>query len=1567
MIQYLEYKSFATNSVGLTVGETYTSNELSFLGGEPIQNFPFGQSESDLIAFQVMASDGTELSSTYISSSLNYTAYTRSYIDVNNVGIAYSYDSFTSDFVIIGGETKSLFINVNSELSKLGVSAGTYRVGIQPVRAVVSSPSADPSCSLVVYDISPTRTEMSIVPTTLALATDTASVEFDTSYASFTDIAPVVKNLINPILSGITDANLYGSYYRAIAADPTGSALTKFYYAFKSDIDVINFITDIYYGVRRGGLRSNGQVSARDVSGIFDQFKNILFQNYESITTFQQLRDVYYSLFTYILDRELNQVTNQKPAEMSAIIQFFSGVLYDQVFFPTIDALERAYTRFFSGYLKNSAVIGDKTIPILNYVKTGRVSPTGHAIVTLKFSEPIPTNINLGDLLWIENTMAAEPVVQNVYYFADTTVVTTKLRGPNLRIKVEGEGNGTGALSTEDVIDATGSAYAELMSKMQTKANIAVTPSVDYRYFENFIHFSSAQARLSAYSAKYANLQAIHAGITDVEYKLTLQPSDVMYAKNKTDLETEALSIEGGFDGYENFLYGNPDWYAEHGKIYGTLSSASLYDWDNMDSLLSNAPDFISENLENGDYATFLNMLGHYFDNIGGYIDGFTTKNDNSNSEIDGISKDLTGYMLESLGWSAEVGNENLPLLLAEFSKDDFEVGSELWKKASNMSESDRNKYIWKRILNNLPFILKSKGTEAAIMALINCYGVPNNLIQVKEYGGIVNNSTLAQDSLYIFDENKFSVHFSGSGEYLKIPWTGSAQSVEFNVAFDTAKTSVDGNVFRLMNCSDKWVLGVVREAGLDWGRAFFSIQDGSGNVLTTTTERVPVFNGDTFSVMLRENDLHPDFSIKSVMSQSVADLYPRKYELFVKRNTDDRLTFEVSASILLSGSFNGEFRSGSFVYVGNYAQNTASLNIDPEAFFGSIDDVRIWELPLDTARFNAHTLFKGSYDTNQPTHVTSKQLFRMSFAYPMDLHAGSGVVTIPNAAFRGPFDAFEAVQFPAAVSPVNVNTECGTCDYISAYPYQFTVRSAHQTVSLPDFGSNKLRNNKINYSTQVLTSNLSSDTRSTLPVSQYLPTDSNRLGVFFSPSDQVNSDIIKFFGQFELGDLIGDPSELSAKTYRNFEKFRELYFNQGGGQIDYQAFLTLVRAYFDKSLFTYIKNLVPARSKLVTGALIEPTILERVKLPQKPVQQETHRNLAAHLSIGDATPSATIAPTLTRSIDIKTAGRSEFDDYNRAFYPDRLDSNGFGIYAENGITYYKGDYWRVDVLPVVRKFTSENVSRKSLLATTDYERTNCDGNRYTTFSQSFEVVNISQFPVLYQYPITPNLRLQTTDQYTLANRTEFSGFTGSISFFAWDQPPASSSGTHIVDAITLGGLVVIRGTAVSDNVYTTDAIGKIIEPIGIYGKTTGQVRISGSYNRHTGEFSGYVLLPNGTAMDSYFYVNASDRSIFDLLKSNTTGRLFKGITDSSYTYRRAISYQNVPAGSRPLNGYHFTHRRYKKPTVSKAEVKIVDDSGRFNGTYKRGLQTQKTTVQAETGLRDNSPAIVIKNSSQNG
>lgn len=1535
----IKYISQSTSS--LSFGSFLEKEDLDFFteGGSSI-NFPFGKTEKDFLEISVYDSQEN-----YVTSSLYYSTGTRiphtnSYYDVFNNPIQYSYSSYISDWVVVGNSTQSLFLDLGKQLRELNVSSGNYKVILELGRNIVGNEKTSKN-KLIIDTISTSRTEISVIPKTSKGTDDQINQEFNL----FSNGQILLKDVADDLIYGISKPEIYNIYNSAVIQNPNGSNSLMFYYGLKKDIDVISLLTDLYYGVKKGSVRSNGQISSNDILGIYDQFKNWTYQNYNSGTTFDAIRDYYYSLFVYIVDQELNRITNKKPDNYNEIVNFLKIIYYDSILYPSLENIETKYNTDLNGYFKYKVHLSNgDVVSVLNRKVSLSSDDRFYDKLVLKLDAPLSDNIKVGSDIWITNDFAFLPIVQNVYFFTPRIIRTIPIKGPNFFVKIENSGNSTDYLSMDDLVSGS-DAEGGLLYNSIISGSYGYSAAADYREFANFINFSSANLRVNAYGLKKSRIDELETAIQDIDSKLIVNPADKFYIQEKSDFQNEVNSLKIGFDGYESFLYNNPMWYKKHSEVVDGYSSASLYDKQNDNSLINNLPQFLLEDSEqNQDYIKFVSMIGHFFDNISLSVKQFTEKNNFSSAPSRGISMNMVGDMLRSLGWETEISKDNLDLILSSFSKSNFDFGSDFHKKSNQLSEETRNQVIWKRILNSLPLIYKTKGTESSLNALLSCFGIPKNIIKIKEYGGIQNSTTLEDKSLYIVDEVKYEPYFSGSGEYFQLNWTGSVQSLEFNLRFDPTKTSEEGKVFRLVNASDNWVLGAYRDRGNDWGKLFFSIGDGVGNTKTTMTSRIPIFDGNSYHVMLRKNDIDPLFGA----TQSF-DYYPTKYDLMVEKNEDERITFFATSSIFLSGSYNESFKSGSYLFIGNYNQNISSLSIDPEAFFGNIDDINLWESPITNARFTSHTLNRRSYDLESPQKMISENLYRISFERPLDLHTSS--ISLNNLSFRNDFPTFLAIDFPIGSNYEIIPIDCVDTE-VPTFPYQFTRKDVRLTMHLPDYGGNKFRSNRINYFEQSLVSNLSSETRVSVRSSEMSTIDSNKIGIFFSPADIQNSEIIKFFGDYPLGDLIGDPASVYDNTYSKFEKFKKIYYDQGFGNIDYQFFMNIVRFYFDKAMFNYIKSIVPARAKLVDGILIEPSILERPKIQLKPVKQEAIKQQVGSADMNSGIVSSML-PRLTSSLFVENKGTAIYSDVNQIFYPADEDEYGFSIYSENGVTFYQGKYYRVDKIKNKKSYQvyRDQVLPKSSL--NDYEISVDSGGTLQTVSRSYQKINLAKLPDIKEYGITSSFG--SVGKFYFSGSTSFnSGISGYGTFAA--------STTHTINGLITGSILGTLGPVSPTNWKSSD-----IKYNGLYMSSTYQPIYYPSANvTYTGLFYnygtsyGFVGTVTGQSLYSVYHTTfLSTGSLFDDFKSKTSGPLF-GYSGPNIEYQKKVSMENYPYNATLMKGYSETHYKYKKMQFSSKEVNSYDQSNR-SFKWRKGSQNKKTTVEPSTGLLDNSDPVVTK------
>jgi hypothetical protein len=114
-------------------------------------------------------------------------------------------------------------------------------------------------------------------------------------------------------------------------------------------------------------------------------------------------------------------------------------------------------------------------------------------------------------------------------------------------------------------------------------------------------------------------------------------------------------------------------------------------------------------------------------------------------------------------------------------------------------------------------------------------------------------------------------------------------------------------------------------------------------------------------------------------------------------------------------------------------------------------------------------------------------------------------------------------------------------------------------------------------------------------------PQDFSDLGIHFSPTMEINEDIIYTLGAFRLDDFIGSPlpSAQTSSLYTDLKTIKDTYFKKVKVKYNYFDYIKLIQN-FDHTLFKIIKNWVPWKANTKTGLLIEPHYLERNKIPRE-------------------------------------------------------------------------------------------------------------------------------------------------------------------------------------------------------------------------------------------------------------------------------------------------------------------------------------------------------------------------------
>jgi hypothetical protein len=421
---------------------------------------------------------------------------------------------------------------------------------------------------------------------------------------------------------------------------------------------------------------------------------------------------------------------------------------------------------YFKDFLLN---FGDNKF--VNAVNIALDKNTDPYSILIKLYKPLPNEFTLKSSFWVVEELS-EAIVYEVEVAPDPIPdVIPTLKSANFDIDVDVNSIKPSEYLNIDSLLSNQSltAYRELLNTINKKG---IYINVDYSDYDNFIHFSSAKERLLNFRYKVKLIEAHQSDIAAIESTTNYDTSFNSSASIQS-LQNKIDSIISNFDGYETYLYyesssaawpksnsskpyslyaststevvnwlGSDDY---NDPLYGgQLYSASSYDLENQNNLVYTVPEYISVDPVNDQYLLFLNMVGQHFDNIWIFEKAITDQWKSNNNLFKGISKDLVYYALRSLGiklYNSKT-NDNIfnYLIGSSQSGSFFPTGSSLdtliTASQYTVAGQDIQKEVLKRIYHNVPYLLKSKGTNRGIKALVTTFGITGSILTVNEFGG---------------------------------------------------------------------------------------------------------------------------------------------------------------------------------------------------------------------------------------------------------------------------------------------------------------------------------------------------------------------------------------------------------------------------------------------------------------------------------------------------------------------------------------------------------------------------------------------------------------------------------------------------------------------------------------------------------------------------------------------------------------------------------------------------------------------------------------------------------------
>jgi len=843
--------------------------------------------------------------------------------------------------------------------------------------------------------------------------------------------------------------------------------------------------------------------------------------------------------------------------------------------------------------------------------------------VLVKLYEALPPNFDLKDTLWVveelSTSQAYEITFPPIVFQPDDFQY---IQGPNYSIKVTQQTGESGQEFNFDTLLQSNitSSYQQLKNILSRKE---INISVDYTDYNNFIYFSSALTRLENFYYKAGLIESSSNAIVDL-------PTDsATYSASKAELTTSIQSIIQNFDGYEYFLYFNSgseysypksnteppytlystgssevlNWLgsADPNNAYygGQALSASNYDINNQNYLYYSIPEYLRDDSANQKYILFVDMVAQQYDNSWQYIKNITTRFNADNRLDYGISKDLVADAIRDFGVKLYSNNFNTNDLYAAFlgltpsgstfplpaitssypAPSGFEyVDTQISGSDDIIPLDNANKRLYKRIYHNLPYLLKTKGTLSGIRALITSYGIPSTILRVNEFGGKDRNNFRDWD----YSENVFNYALHLDGVESRI-----TSSFIINSDFQNVNTAPRSLQFRFKTPGvptssayyNVWVGDANRcfitleytGSGLTSGSYSGSIPsesnaygtlklypDGTVDTSVTASIDAPFFNGDWWSIMATI-----DYDVNNTAS------------LYAANRIGENIGFSQSAFV---GATTQYWKTTSTSSLPS-ASALSIDGIDHHPLTGALQEVRYWDIPLSESLFYDYVVNPYSTQGNTINSTPDDLVFRADLGTTLD--TGSRTSIHPK------------VTGSWALTSSFVD---GTSGFYLTGSWIQNTESIYLN-QVPGGIKNRI-SDKIKIDQEVLpTGSTLSPYRSIQQ--ETFPSGSspsiNYLEVAFSPTDQVNDDIIAQIGAFNLGDYIGDPRQISESgvTYPQLDALRDAYFTKYIKNYDVNDFIRLIK-FLDNSLFKMIDDFTPARTSLSSGVVVKQNLLER-------------------------------------------------------------------------------------------------------------------------------------------------------------------------------------------------------------------------------------------------------------------------------------------------------------------------------------------------------------------------------------
>lgn len=1355
--------SLNTSETGYIQGSYLTeNNQLLYDEYLSTDQYFFGNSDDDLIETSIYDPNYNRKCFIRILPQITYSVVEGEYRDYNFELKKYKYKKPITN---IAKNNSNILINSQQIITNnIKNASGINYVLYNCIRNI----AGDYKYPLVIKEISPSRTELKL---TLAF-NPSDSEESNLIYTKINAFANrkfLFRNFFDLIINVINTAQFNESFDSC--SDKYDINELIYLLGLKNAYSLKEYIENIYYGndniilstTHSDIYNNNDIIENNEFTGICGQLKYFIYSNYTVGLSKDDIVSNIINIIKSVSSSQVSKRTTVTSEKLDVILSFFVNVIYTNSIEERINNILTEYSiRFFSSFKNALNFDNGELVKIINHDSYYN-NIDGRYNIKIKLENALPTHFSVKTLCWISN-ISISPVLLKLNLISEPVSSIKELTGVNYDVNTDiSTSNNTSFISSNsENINSLDNAVLNLKNKLNDLL-------IDYTDFNNFITYSSAELRTKLIKNKIEQYKVYNIAKAKYENAISsasdaLKESLLSEIKN---IESAQITLLNGLDEYDSYMFFNH--FNDSEYIDSRIIDAIEYDKQNKDSLINNIPEYITANSKSNDYTKFTAMIGHFFDNILIYIKKFpklysTLKQDFPTTYLDEV--------LNAYNWKSSnilLQNSNIYAYLFNSKIDN--------NNTNKISYFEYGKELLNRFVNNLPYIYKTTGTIRAIEALRAIFGIPRELMEIREYGN--SDYTVNENLFYQFDRLTYLTKFSGNREYITCYYNNDdytlntktnikeftgISTIEFSFAINTNATYKVDNVILLAKHTnepqiipeekfkifDTWEIKLIKTTRKYMGYIELKIDNGNDendSIYYLKSKEMPYFNGNLFTIIFTREEIKVDNIPNDAIEQT-----PFAYKLHVNQYIGDLHAFSDIQSIILGYPYTSIFSKGKY-YFGNYPDNSTTNKLNHIKFNGVLDKIKIYKNSLPAEDVEEHSYNIDSISIEDKEHLYENLYYLWSFDTPINLHSNtSDCVKIPNQNTyqANIFPEFEAFNFAPVYTEITHAYPLCNVDYIEKHPFQFEEKILTQALNANGFGPNYKNNLKINKIIQYAESNLTPYDYSTT-TDTIIGDDSNVIGFFISPYSYLEKCIENFLGKEGISYIISDPININKSNYNLLNKLSKQFSKLNKRYVYFQEFYTLYKLYIDFSIFDYISKITPGRASIKSGLLIEPSQLERNKYAIRQIVNDTSsfegsmffKNLN-----GENKDCFNSKPVLSCNYINSCNGNIEYtnkititynDNYSSVLIPDKIDNRDFimPIYSGTKSIYCGSDKY--------------NIPTTNLIYTTNETMSYIANNTHNTNSFKISYSKMVEIPASpnMNNSITPNLTPYTGSHYS--------------------------------------------------------------------------------------------------------------------------------------------------------------------------------------------------------------------------